>query len=138
MGSLSFCVPSSRNAAFRLSSFCIHAPILVHTYRRGGDIDNVVFIDESTWGSCVLLLPLVSFSYTRYRYVKRNKLQIIHTIYNIIPSIWYYTYFSYNTNTSEKSKHLRLVPLDILSDSDDFEGYSKVIPRQVEDSKELS
>ena len=29
-----------------------------------------------------------------YRYVKRNKLQIIYTIYNIIPSIWcYYVLF---------------------------------------------
>ena len=36
--------------------------------------------------------------------------------------------FSYNTKNSEKKKHFRLVPVDTLSDSGNFEGYSKVIP----------
>ena len=32
---------------------CIHGPVLVHTlvHTRGGSIENVVLINESTWGS---------------------------------------------------------------------------------------
>ena len=33
-----------------------------------------------------------SFSDLMYRYVQRYNLQIIHTLYNSIPSIWYHTY----------------------------------------------
>ena len=52
-----------------------------------------------------------------YRYVKRNKLQIIHTIYNIIPNAGDIRTFSYNTDNSEKWEYFRLVSFDILSNS---------------------
>ena len=61
-------VPSTPNTAFDcfVIELCKHGPVLVHIRRRemGGDIDTVDCIDESTWGSCVLLLPLAFYSYT--------------------------------------------------------------------------
>ena len=108
-------VPSSPNTAFDYFSIelCIHGPILVHIHRRRrgypGVIDTVVFIDESTWG--VLCFPF--FRVLIQRYVKRSKLQTIHTIY-IIPSIWYYTYFFIQYQQFRKNQNtLRLDPLDI-------------------------
>ena len=44
----------------------------------------------------------------------------------------------YNINRSYKSKHFRLVPLDILSDSDNSERCNKVIPGWVKHSEELA
>ena len=61
-------VPSSPNTAidYFIIELCIHGPIwsAYIVGGRGRGVDNVVYIGESTWGSCVLLLPRVSFSYT--------------------------------------------------------------------------
>ena len=106
-------VPSTPNTAFDyfVVELCKHGPVLVHIRRRemGGDIDTVDCIDESTWG--VLCFPF--FRVLIQRYVKRSKLQTIHTIY-IIPSIWYYSYFFIQYQQFRKNQNtLRLDPLDI-------------------------
>ena len=43
-----------------------------------------------------------------YRYVKRNELQIIRTIYNIIPSVWIYTCFFIQWQQSREIKTLEI------------------------------
>ena len=51
--------PSSRIrlSIILLSSFVYMVQFWTTYIVGGGDIDTVVFIDESAWGSCVLLVP---------------------------------------------------------------------------------
>ena len=51
-----------------------------------------------------------------------------HNFHHYIKYVVLHVLFQTLPTTEKKSKHLRLVPLDILSDSDSYEGHSKVIP----------
>ena len=61
-----------------------------------------------------------------------------HNLQHYAKYLRLYVFFHTIPTIQKKSKHLRLVPLDILTDSDNLEGYSKVIPGQVKDSEELT
>ena len=61
-----------------------------------------------------------------------------HTLQHHTKYVVLYVRIHVTSTRHRKSKHSRLVPLDVLSDSDNFEGCCKVIPGQVKDSEELT